>query len=443
MQGQGLGRRTSPAPQVKAPRLHCHHRRRTIMQATPAPKTGHHIVESALREEALSKFFPENLNLTCSPTSGGVNNVCQYVDTSDGHRYLLRIYNNGGRSDKVEYEHRVLQELQKHQSKLSFCVPKALPSKANKPHELLSNGAECCVFEIIPGTLAKTTSPQEVGRATGQLSAAMSLVHVDMVAPTARYTDVFLAHHAMNRDLFYSEVANNPAFNVCREAIDYLTDEIRAIEKKLERFNAMDLPMSMIHGDLHYDNVMVVGDQQHKPEEQQHGSSSTAAARQQQHGSSSIAAAARQQHKPEEEFLPGPARVRVCMAAQVSGLLDFEFCLYDWRAMELAVALSKYVGEDQPLPLCEEFITGFVEHGELTDAEIDIIPDLINLRIFSNVVYFIGRAVSKEDSIDSLTSRAGTYAKRVRWVNANAAALSAQIRNKMAALKQQPQTVLA
>jgi len=25
----------------------------------------------------------------------------------------------------------------------------------------------------------------------------------------------------------------------------------------------------------------------------------------------------------------------------VSGLLDFEFCSYDWRAMELAVALSK------------------------------------------------------------------------------------------------------
>jgi hypothetical protein len=42
----------------------------------------------------------------------------------------------------------------------------------------------------------------------------------------------------------------------------------------------------LIHGDLHYDNVMVVDD-------------------------------------------------------AVSGLLDFEFCAYDWRAMELAVALSK------------------------------------------------------------------------------------------------------
>ena len=26
---------------------------------------------------------------------------------------------------------------------------------------------------------------------------------------------------------------------------------------------------------------------------------------------------------------------------RVSGLLDFEFCSYDWRAMELAVSLSK------------------------------------------------------------------------------------------------------
>lgn len=29
---------------------------------------------------------------------------------------------------------------------------------------------------------------------------------------------------------------------------------------------------------------------------------------------------------------------------------------YDWRAMELAVALSKYVGEDDPLPLITEFV---------------------------------------------------------------------------------------
>lgn len=56
----------------------------------------------------------------------------------------------------------------------------------------------------------------------------------------------------------------------------------------------------------------------------------------------------------------------------MSGVLDFEFCACDWRAMELAVCLSKYVGEEDPLPLCIEFINGFIENTELTPAEIEV-----------------------------------------------------------------------
>ena len=55
-------------------------------------------------------------------------------------------------------------------------------------------------------------------------------------------------------------------------------------------------------------------------------------------------------------------------------------------------------------------------------------------RIFSNVVYFTGRAIAGEDSLDSLTSRAATYAKRVKWVNANREAIRSTIRNKVSAL---------
>lgn len=55
------------------------------------------------------------------------------------------------------------------------------------------------------------------------------------------------------------QVATNADFNVCREAIDYLTEQIRAIEAKLVAFQALGLPMQLIHGDLHYDNVMVRG----------------------------------------------------------------------------------------------------------------------------------------------------------------------------------------
>lgn len=38
----------------------------------------------------------------------------------------------------------------------------------------------------------------------------------------------------------------------------------------------------------------------------------------------------------------------------------------------------------------------------------------VNLRILSNVVYFVGRALAGEDSLDSLITRADTYATRVR-----------------------------
>lgn len=305
----------------------------------------------------------------------------QYVTAPDGKRYILRIYNNGGKSNKVVFEHEVLQQLGKQA--LSFQVPTAKRSRNGKAHELLSSGDEACVFEIIPGTLAKTTSPQEVGRATGELCSAMAAIDMggrEASAPVPPYFDVFNVHHSMNRELFYKQVAENPGFAVCREAIDYLTSEIRALEPKLEAYTSggAKLPMQLIHGDLHYDNVLVLED-------------------------------------------------------TVSGLLDFEFVAYDWRVMELAVALSKYVGEDDPLPLITEFVSGYAQHGTLTDAEVAAVPDCINLRIFSNVIYFTGRAYAGEDGLESLTSRAPSYAKRVRWVNANREQIMATIKELMRA----------
>lgn len=41
-------------------------------------------------------------------------------------------------------------------------------------------------------------------------------------------------------------------------------------------------------------------------------------------------------------------------------------------------------------------------------------------------------AMANEDSLESLTSRAGAYAKRVRWVNANKDAIVKTIKEKMA-----------
>lgn len=68
----------------------------------------------------------------------------------------------------------------------------------------------CCT-----GELAKTTSPEEVGRATGELCTAMGAVKLDHTPPIPPYYDVFHVHHAINRELFYQDAATNPAFEVC------------------------------------------------------------------------------------------------------------------------------------------------------------------------------------------------------------------------------------
>jgi hypothetical protein len=73
---QSDGARTAPASSCCVPTLSAHHHvRRRSRRPEQQPRT--------------------------TPTSGGVNNIVQYVDTADGHRFVLRIYNNGNKTEKV------------------------------------------------------------------------------------------------------------------------------------------------------------------------------------------------------------------------------------------------------------------------------------------------------------------------------------------------------
>jgi Ser/Thr protein kinase RdoA (MazF antagonist) len=146
------------------------------------------------------------------------------------------------------------------------------------------------------------------------------------------------------------------------------------VEERVALYNEV-LPWSFIHGDLHYDNILVDD-------------------------------------------------------TGVTGLLDFEFSSYDWRAMELAICLSKYCSEDDPYPYFEKFVDGFAVTGELTSMEIESICTLIRLRILSNVVYFVGRALAGEDKISTLTCRIDNYCQRLRWVKTNEEKVVALIKEK-------------
>lgn len=319
-------------------------------------------MDLAILEEATAKFLAAK-SFHFTPTVGGVNNVVLYVEADSGEKFLLRVYNNGNDPRKVRFEHAVLQQLAAME--LSFKIPVPLPSlEAGLPHALLSNGAEASLFEIIPGKLPKLTMAKEIGRASGELSLALARVKVDFPSPNPPYYDIYKVHHAVTRENFLSAVASSD-FDHVRDAITELVKELQDIEQLAAKLLDLQLPQQLIHGDLHYDNVLVTND-------------------------------------PDA----------------LTGILDFEFCAMDWRAMELAICLSKYAGE-QDFTYFEDFISGYMQHAELTPLEISVLPDLIALRILSNVVYFVGRAIAKEDSIVTLTSRAENYRQRIRWLRTN------------------------
>jgi homoserine kinase type II len=202
------------------------------------------------------------------------------------------------------------------------------------------------------------------------LMSVMSTIQLDRTPPIAPYYRVYDVHQGIGGDKNkFHEYCQGSQFDACRQGITTLCQALLEIDAVIETYLAADrehFPQHIIHGDLHYDNVLT--DDQ---------------------------------------------------TGEVTGLLDFEFCTMDWRAMEVAVCLSKYVGEENPYPLVESFIDGFCEYGTLTEQECAALPDLINLRVLSNCVYFVGRAISGQDSIASLTSRADMYAQRVNWVTEN------------------------
>lgn len=329
--------------------------------------------------EALALFLKDPAAATVTPTSSGVNNVVQYVETGEGDSLILRIYNNGGNTAAVEYEHAILNHLDR--TGLPFAVPQYIESLSGNTIMALESGTQCCMCLRIPGVLPKTSDPQPLGRATGQLMTAMERVTVpeDFQPPIAPYYRVYDVHKAIGGDKnkFY-DYCQGPQFDDCRQGIETLCDALRAMDDRVAILLDQNLPQQIIHGDLHYDNVLC------------------------------------------DE-----------VTGSVTGLLDFEFCTLDWRAMEVAVCLSKYVGEADPFPLVDAFIDGYCEHGQLTELECRGLPDMINLRVLSNCVYFVGRAISGQDTIATLTSRADMYAQRVTWVNENKDRISECVASRM------------
>lgn len=302
--------------------------------------------DEALTEGALGFLDASGGPLSFRKASGGMNNRVYYVAQGDA-TFVIRVYNNGGNGARVAYEHRILLELERRFVAF-FELPRLLRSHRGTTAVAVScmePGTEACMFRVIRGQTAAVTSAAtaaSAGEATAVLVGAMLGLDLSSVpCPNPRFRDVFAA--CPGRLLTAAEVAavmGGPEFDAVRDDTSYLLRELGRVHAAAAA--AKQLPEQQIHADAHLDNFLVGDDE------------------------------------------------------RVSAILDFEFSAFDWRVMEAAVGLTKYIataGIDIEL-MVQRYLEGYARAGSLTAAECDFLPDGMALRVLSNVVFFVGRAVS-------------------------------------------------
>ncbi|HZC08023.1 MAG TPA: phosphotransferase [Ktedonobacterales bacterium] len=121
-----------------------------------------------------------------------------------------------------------------------------------------------------------------------------------------------------------------------------------------------------------------------------------------------------------EDYDPGNV---LMVGAQVSGVLDWEFCALDLRVMDLVVALTwwpvRQFGSGEEWPILEALLRGFARRLALARAEIDAIPTIFRLRAYTSLIHRLGRYRQGLSPLEHVVWRAQAALARDAWLREN------------------------
>ncbi|AZN41934.1 phosphotransferase [Paenibacillus albus] len=302
--------------------------------------------------------YPLGAGWRAEKEESGMNNTTRMV-YSGNDKYVLRIYNNHQDQPTVALEHHFLDELQ--HSQLPFEVPKPVQNRHGATITVGPDGKLAAMFRYIGGNRPASDLPAHLlglGNATGELSRAFA--RLERSVPR-ELTSQYKSYYQLSET--YVDITAARLLELCgsTEKLAGQVDKIGYIIEQLSQLMALrnqfeELPHQWIHGDIGYTNALAEGE-------------------------------------------------------RIVGILDFEFCMIDVRAMELAVVLAELPSEqtDECLDRIALFAKGFGMATRLTEAELQLLPSLIKLRMLDIFYHFAGRLLAGLDEDDiwySITDRA-------------------------------------
>ena len=287
------------------------------------------------------------------PTQQGTVNKTFFVEAQAGN-FVLKIYNDSASTAQIQYEHCLLEHLQRRN--LSFAVPTAIADDSGETLLFVERDnslLRVSLQNLISGKPADRQNINHIyaaAQALGELHQALAdFDPKGELAQLPSWGDLKCIHPLVKNPL---EVPQLLKLNSEQEKrVVKILAELLEVAPKLYQ----TLPVQTIHGDYLCPNVFVEDD-------------------------------------------------------RVVGILDFEFATLDLRLMDYVGALDHFIRIREQLPVWEKiqaFMTGYAQHVSLSPLEIESLTSVWRLQQANCIVYWTGwlleKKVTHQSVLDGVT----------------------------------------
>jgi Ser/Thr protein kinase RdoA (MazF antagonist) len=314
------------------------------------------------------------LSLAPLDAPGGINNQVRVVTTGAG-RFLWKGYLTHADPARIGAEHRLLGWLAG--AGLPFATPAPLPSAGGDTLLAAPGGRGWrALFPWLPGGSLDRRNPATIaalGAALGTLHGALARLPADLVPPLAPNGALAQIH-----PLLPDPYRLTPTALGLPEVAPYVEQcaAWRAVVAEVGAFIQgpyATLPRQTIHGDFGPGNAMADGD-------------------------------------------------------RITAIYDFEFALYDARAIDLAAGLGLTIriwqlDPPESLALAAALCRGYARTVGLTATEVGALPDLLILREVVGAIWWLGRALATGDARPRL-NRLDELHALIAWLREHRAAFA-------------------
>ncbi|MFC4306550.1 phosphotransferase [Cohnella boryungensis] len=292
----------------------------------------------------------------------GWNNTTRYIN-AEGRRWVLRIYETHKDERKVRYEHLLLTAL--NEMPLSFRVPCPARLPAGDTFIRLTDGSErlACLFAYIEGVRPEEDvfNVVQLGTAAGELMQALAGLSLPESPVYPPYYEMDSAYPLCTPDSLAAFCGDPPAeLQGEKPELKLIEAEIRSFRTLLPRFRS--LPHQLVHGDINASNALSTRE----------------------------------------------------TGGRIAAILDFEFCTWDLRAMEVAVLLSGFLNGESAMEKIESFLQGAGQRVRMSPAELEAIPALIRLRALDVFLHFLNRYLEGIDGAAVIREQTLSVAEGIR-----------------------------